>query len=127
MPATRYSCGMPGTPTPLTELFSTLKGYVNQLSAGERTASEVGSALNDWARDSAESVKAKIAEEVEASVAKMGFIKREEYDALAERLSKIESDLAKLRPGKSDKSKVKKSAKEVLKKGSQSNKAKVEK
>jgi BMFP domain-containing protein YqiC len=118
---------MPGTPTPLTELFSTLKGYVNQLSSGERTASEVGSALNDWARDSAESVKAKIAEEVEATVAKMGFIKREEYDALAQRLSKIESDLAKLRPGKSDKSKVKKSAKEVLKRGSKSNKAKVEK
>jgi BMFP domain-containing protein YqiC len=73
---------MAKTPTPLTELFATLKGYINQLSSGERSASEVGSALNDWARDSAESIKAKIHEEVEASVSKMGFIKREEFDAL---------------------------------------------
>ena len=81
---------MSKTPTPLTELFATLKGYVNQLSAGERSPSEVGSALNDWARDSAESIKARIHEEVEASVAKMGFVKREEFDALKDRLDKLE-------------------------------------
>ena len=32
--------------------------------------------------ESAESIKAKIQEEVEKSVAKMGFVKREEFDAL---------------------------------------------
>ena len=82
---------MSKTPTPLSELFATLKGYVNQLSAGERTPGEVGSALNDWARDSAESIKAKIHEEVEASVAKMGFVKREEFDSLQSRLEKLEA------------------------------------
>jgi BMFP domain-containing protein YqiC len=99
---------MAKTPTPLTELFATLKGYINQLSSGERSASEVGSALNDWARDSAESIKAKIHEEVEASVSKMGFIKREEFDALLLRVSKLEAELTK--------SDVKKKAKKTLKK-----------
>jgi BMFP domain-containing protein YqiC len=111
---------MSKTPTPLSELFATLKGYVNQLSAGERTPSEVGSALNDWARDSAESIKAKIHEEVEASVAKMGFIKREEFDALQKRLDKLESTLVP-----STKKKVSKSEKKSEKKSAPSKKAKV--
>ena len=76
--------------TPASDLFSTLKGYFNQLSEGERTPTEVASALNDWARESAESVKAKIAEEVEASVAKMGFVKREEFDELLARVAALE-------------------------------------
>lgn len=103
---------MSKTPTPLSELFATLKGYINQLSAGERTPSEVGSALNDWARDSAESIKAKIHEEVEASVAKMGFIKREEFDELQKRLDKLESTLvpsSKQKASKSEKKSEKKS------------------
>ena len=101
---------MAKNPTPLTELFATLKGYINQLSSGERSASEVGSALNDWARDSAESIKAKIHEEVETTVSKMGFIKREEFDALLVRVSKLEAELAK-----SDvKKKVKKTVKKAI-------------
>jgi BMFP domain-containing protein YqiC len=95
--------------TPSSELFSTLKGYFNQLTEGERTPTEVASALNDWARESAESVKAKIAEEVEATVAKMGFIKREEYDELLARVAELESKKAK-KPATSSKASVKKSA-----------------
>jgi hypothetical protein len=99
---------MAKTSSPLTELFSTLMGYINQLSAGERTASEVGSALNEWARDSAESIRAKIHEEVEASVSKMGFIKREEFDALLLRVAKLEAELAPAGAKKSTKKVVKK-------------------
>lgn len=76
--------------TPTGELFSTLKSYLNQLSDGDRTPNEVASALNGWARESAESVKAKIAEEVEAQVSKMGFIKRAEYEKLVARVEKLE-------------------------------------
>jgi BMFP domain-containing protein YqiC len=76
------------------ELFSTLKGYINQLSDGERTPSEVAAALNDWARESAESIKVRVHEEVEAAVLKMGFIKRDEFDALATRLAALEATLA---------------------------------
>ena len=81
--------------TPASELFSTLKTYFNQLSDGERTPAEVATALNGWAKESAESVKAKIAEEVEATVSKMGFIKREEYDLLLQRVDQLEKASAK--------------------------------
>jgi BMFP domain-containing protein YqiC len=103
--------------TPTSELFTTLKGYFNQLTEGERTPTEVASALNDWARDSAESVKAKIAEEVEATVSKMGFIKREEYEMLLSRLEKLEAKSSKKSKSPSAKSAAKKSeAKKVAKK-----------
>ena len=68
---------------PISELFATLKSYTQKLSDGERTPAEIASALNDWAHESAESVRAKIHDEVEAAVLKMGFVKREEFDALA--------------------------------------------
>jgi BMFP domain-containing protein YqiC len=64
------------------EVFSTLKSYARKLSDGERTPAEIASALNDWAHESGQSLKAKITEEVEAAVLKMGFVKREEFDAL---------------------------------------------
>ena len=83
--------------TPASELFSTLKTYFYQLSDGERTPAEVANALNGWAKESAESVKAKIAEEVEATVSKMGFIKREEYDQLLQRVDQLEKTAAKKR------------------------------
>jgi BMFP domain-containing protein YqiC len=84
--------------TPTSEIFSTLKTYFNQLSDGERTPTEVASALNGWARESAESIKAKISEEVEATVSKMGFVKQEEYDLLLERVVKLEKSAAKRTP-----------------------------
>jgi BMFP domain-containing protein YqiC len=94
--------------TPTAELFSTLKGYFGQLSGGERTAGEVASALNDWARESAESVRAKIADEVEVAVSKMGFVKREEYELLLSRIEKMERAL---KSKKSPEERKKKSAK----------------
>jgi BMFP domain-containing protein YqiC len=89
------------------EIFSTLKGYVQKLSDGERTPAEIGAALNDWAKESAESVKSKIHEEVESVVLKMGFIKREEFDALAAEVAALKKSVKKA-PVK--KSAVKKSA-----------------
>lgn len=74
---------------PITEIFSTLKSYAQKLSDGERTPAEIASALNDWAHESADSVRAKIHEEVEAAVLKMGFVKREEFDALAKEVASL--------------------------------------
>jgi BMFP domain-containing protein YqiC len=103
--------------SPTSELFTTLKGYFNQLTDGERTPTEVASALNDWARDSAESVKAKIAEEVEATVSKMGFVKRDEYEKLEARVAKLEAKPAKKVTTTTAKSTVKKSpTKKIVKK-----------
>ena len=100
---------------PAGELFSTLKGHFNALTEGERTPTEVASALNEWARESAESVKVKIAEEVESQVAKMGFIKRDEYEKLLARVTELEKTSQKKPPAK--KAPVKKSAvKKIVKK-----------
>ncbi len=101
------------------EIFTTLKGYVQKLSDGERTPAEIGAALNDWAKESAESVKSKIHEEVESVVLKMGFIKREEFDALAAEVAALKKS-AKNSSKKSDskKSDSKKSAKKSMKNGS---------
>ena len=91
------------------EIFSTLKGYVQKLSDGERTPAEIGAALNDWAKESAESLKTKIHDEVETAVLKMGFVKREEFDALAKEVALLKKELG-IKPGKkSVKKKTKKS------------------
>jgi BMFP domain-containing protein YqiC len=65
------------------DLFSTLRTYISKVTEGEKSPAEVAAALNGWARESADALKSKIHEEVEASVAKMGFVKREEFDRLA--------------------------------------------
>jgi BMFP domain-containing protein YqiC len=77
---------------PFTEIFSTLKSYAQKLSDGERTPAEIASALNDWAHESADSVRAKIHEEVEAAVLKMGFVKREEFEALAKEVAALKKE-----------------------------------
>jgi len=95
---------------PIAELFSTLKSYAQKLSDGERTPSEIASALNDWAHESAESIRGKIHEEVETAVLKMGFVKREEFDALAREVASLKKKAKKSAPKKVVKKVIKKSA-----------------
>lgn len=71
------------------DIFSTLRTYITKVTEGERTPAEVAAAVNSWARESADALKAKIHEEVEASVAKMGFIKRDEFDRLAAQVASL--------------------------------------
>ena len=86
------------------DLFATLRTYVSKVTEGEKSPAEVAAALNGWARESAEALKSKIHEEVEASVAKMGFVKRDEFDRLA-------AQVAAMKGGKrAKKSATKKSA-----------------
>ena len=101
--------------SPAAELFSTLKSYAQKLSDGERTPSEIASALNDWAHESAESIRGKIHEEVETAVLKMGFVKREEFDALAREVASLK------KPKKSTAKKT--AAKKIVKKSAPKKKA----
>jgi len=71
------------------DLLASLKTYLTKLSDGEKTPQEVAAALNAWARESADTLKAKIHDEVEATVLKMGFVKREEFDRLLARVDEI--------------------------------------
>jgi len=107
------------------DLFSTLRTYLSKVTEGERSPAEVAAAVNSWARESAEALKAKIHEEVDASVSKMGFIKREEFDRLAAQVaalsgekSSVKKATTKKAPAKKSvkKSTVKKSAKKAAKK-----------
>jgi BMFP domain-containing protein YqiC len=94
------------------DLFSTLRTYLSKVTEGERSPAEVAAAVNSWARESAEALKAKIHEEVDASVSKMGFIKRDEFDRLAAQVAALSGKKA---PAK--KSAAKKApAKKVVKK-----------
>jgi len=117
------------------DLFSSLKTYINKVSEGEKSPQEIAASLNTWARESAESLRTKITEEVESQVHKLGFVKREEFDALAARISKLDgkkpSNATKAKSGKvkktsgvmktTKKSPAKKSApvKKVVKKSAQ--------
>jgi BMFP domain-containing protein YqiC len=103
------------------DLFSTLRTYLTKVTEGERSPAEVAAAVNSWARESADALKAKIHEEVEASVSKMGFIKREEFDRLAVQVaalggksSTVKKSAAKKRS--TAKSETKKSATKKVKK-----------
>ena len=106
---------------PVNEVLSTLKSYARKLSDGERTPAEIASALNDWAHESGQTLKAKISEEVEAAVLKMGFVKRDEFDALVREVnalkrgkkSPVKKSATKKAPVK--KSAAKKAAKPVKK------------
>ncbi|ASY29005.1 hypothetical protein A1sIIB60_03270 [Candidatus Planktophila lacus] len=74
------------------DLFSTLRTYISKVTEGEKSPAEVAAALNGWARESADALKSKIHEEVEASVAKMGFVKRDEFDRLAAQVAAMKSE-----------------------------------
>ena len=93
------------------EIFSTLKSYAQKLSDGERTPAEVATALNDWAKESADSVKGRIQDEVEAAVSKMGFVKREEFDELAAEVKHLKKAHSKKSDGKKSAKKKKESKK----------------
>lgn len=94
------------------DLFSTLRTYLSKVTEGERSPAEVAAAVNSWARESAEALKAKIHEEVDASVSKMGFIKRDEFDRLAAQVAALSGKKA---PAKNSAAK-KAPAKKVVKK-----------
>jgi BMFP domain-containing protein YqiC len=106
------------------DIFSTLRTYITKVAEGERTPAEVAAAVNSWARESADALKTKIHEEVEASVAKMGFIKRDEFDRLAAQVAALKGSapIKKSSAKKSSakpavkKAAAKKSAKKVVKK-----------
>jgi len=91
------------------DIFSTLRTYISKVTEGERTPAEVAAAVNSWARESADALKAKIHEEVEASVAKMGFIKREEFDRLAAQVADLGGMKAPVKKASTKKSPAKKS------------------
>jgi BMFP domain-containing protein YqiC len=71
------------------DIFSTLRTYLSKVSEGEKSPAEIAAAINIWVRESGEALKSKIEDEVESSVSKMGFVKREEFDDLKRRFDEV--------------------------------------
>jgi BMFP domain-containing protein YqiC len=90
------------------DIFSTLRTYISKVTEGERSPAEVAAAVNSWARESAEALKAKIHEEVDVSVSKMGFIKRDEFDRLVAQVEALSGDSTPLKKAAPKKSATKK-------------------
>ncbi|CAB4930855.1 unannotated protein [freshwater metagenome] len=90
------------------DFFATIRTYLTKVSDGDKSATEVAAALNQWMRDSGEALKVKIEDEVERSVSKMGFVKRGEFEALKEEVARLKSastkrpEGAKKTPAKSE-------------------------
>ncbi len=55
------------------DIFGNVKSYFSKLTDGEKSATEIASSLNTWLRESGESIKTKIEEEVQSAVKKDGF------------------------------------------------------
>jgi len=64
------------------DIFSTLRVYLSKVSEGEHTPAEVLASINGWLRETGETIKTKIEEEVERAIAKAGFVKQSEFDEL---------------------------------------------
>lgn len=71
------------------DLFDSLRTYINKVSVNEKSAAEIANSVNAWVRESGEAVKQKIEEEVEATVLRMGFVKRAEFEALAAEVAEL--------------------------------------
>ena len=80
------------------DLLSTLKSYISKVADGEHTPAELANSLNAWIKESTESVKIKVEEEVTRSVSKMGFIKRAEFDELKAELLSLKASSASSAP-----------------------------
>ena len=73
------------------DIFSTLRVYLSKLTEGEHTPAEVLASVNTWLRESGESIKAKIEEEVERAVAKRGFVRQADFEKLKKEVEALRS------------------------------------
>lgn len=92
------------------DIFSTLRVYLSKLTEGEHTPAEVLASVNAWLRESGESIKAKIEEEVERAVAKRGFVKQADFDQLKKEVEALRSPSRGPRKTAAKKAVAKKSA-----------------
>jgi len=92
------------------DITAILQGFIADIAEGKGATGEFLTSLNAWGKEFTEGLREKVEQEVDASVSKLGFVKRDEYDRLAARIAALESgQSAKV------KSPVKKSAKAVKK------------
>ncbi|MDP1711427.1 MAG: hypothetical protein Q8K86_03085 [Candidatus Nanopelagicaceae bacterium] len=92
------------------DVFSTLRVYLSKITEGEHTPAEVVASMNTWLRESGEAIKLKVEEEVEQAVAKMGFVKQEEFDKLKQDFDSLSALIGTPKSSAPKKASVRKSA-----------------
>ena len=114
------------------DIKATIKSLIENVQLGNKSGSEVAQSVNIWLKEGGEAIKVKIADEVERSVSKMGFVKRGEFEALKQEVAALKKGGATKRAATSStkkrasttgatksvakKSAVRKSANKVVKK-----------
>ena len=73
------------------DIFSALRTYIGKMSGGEKSAAEMSAALSTWIKESGEGFKARIEAEIESAASKMGFVRKEDLEALIARIAKLEA------------------------------------
>jgi len=93
----------------VSDLFSSLRKAADSLSNGDKTASDVGIAVNNWVKESGEALKEKIDSEFEAVALRLGFVRKKELENITKRLSDLEKIVSEMAgDGSSSANKVKK-------------------
>ena len=72
------------------DLFDSLRRAADSFSNGEKTASDVGNAVNNWVKESGEALKEKIDSEFEAVALRLGFVRKKELEDITKRISDLE-------------------------------------
>ena len=65
------------------DIKATIKSLIENVQLGNKSGTEVAQSVNVWLKEGGDAIKVKIEDEVERSVSKMGFVKRDEFDRLA--------------------------------------------
>ncbi len=73
------------------DITAILQGFIADIAEGKGATGEFLTSLNAWGKEFTEGLREKVEKEVDASVSKLGFVKRDEYDRLAARIAALES------------------------------------
>ena len=92
------------------DLFSALRTYLTKVSGGEKSPQEVAAALNSWARETGETIKVRVEEEIARSAKKMGFAKQSDLDRLTKEVEALKAKVNGKSKTATKKSKAKKTA-----------------
>ena len=92
------------------DLFSALRTYLTKVSGGEKSPQEVAAALNSWARETGETIKVRVEEEIARSAKKMGFAKQSDLDRLTKEVEALKAKVIGKSKTTAKKSKAKKAA-----------------
>jgi polyhydroxyalkanoate synthesis regulator phasin len=98
------------------DFFSSLRKAADSLSNGEKSAADLGHAVNNWVKESGEALKEKIDSEFESVALRLGFVRKEDLETMAKRIASLEKLVAAISAGESTPTKKPKKKVSTIKK-----------